>query len=253
MNLIINARDAMPDGGTITIAAREPARRPDDAYDLPPGDYVVLTVADEGCGIPPEMLEQVIEPSSPPRRSARAPGSASAWSTASPSNRAARYTSTAGSARARASSCWLPRAPADLDKVPDEKASRSLPVTQAAQGVRVLLADDHSGVRATTAELLHDLGHQVIEASTGGEVLDILEKDPDAFDLLITDYAMPALSGVEVVRRARELSPGLPGIIITGYADTNSISNRPEDVCVIAKPFTPDQLSRAIQAAVQIR
>jgi CheY-like chemotaxis protein len=110
----------------------------------------------------------------------------------------------------------------------------------------ILLADDHDGVRATTAAMLEDLGHAVTEASGGAEVLAIIERSPEAHQLIITDYAMPSLSGVEVIRRARTLIAGLPGIIITGYADTDSIANRPSDVLVLAKPFTQDQLNKTI-------
>ena len=115
----------------------------------------------------------------------------------------------------------------------------------------VLLVDDHDGVRTTTAALLEDLGHQVIEAGDGPEVLGILRADPDCCDLLITDYAMPHVSGAEVIRQAREVRPGLPAVIITGYADAQSIARRPENVQVLSKPFTPHQLNAAIASATE--
>jgi CheY-like chemotaxis protein len=82
-------------------------------------------------------------------------------------------------------------------------------------------------------------------------VLARLADADGCWDLLISDYAMPHVSGAEVIRQARDLCPGLPAIIITGYADAQSISRRPEDVLVLAKPFTPDQLRQAIHAATQ--
>jgi CheY-like chemotaxis protein len=112
-----------------------------------------------------------------------------------------------------------------------------------------LLVDDHDGVRATTAALLEDLGHHVVQACDGPEVLELLAGTSDSCDLLITDYAMPHVSGAEVIRHARALRPGLPAIIITGYADEASIARRPEDVLVLPKPFTPDQLKAVMRSA----
>jgi CheY-like chemotaxis protein len=116
----------------------------------------------------------------------------------------------------------------------------------------VLLIDDHEAVRTTTAALLRYQGHKVIEASDGPEALALLETDRDCCDLLITDYAMPHVSGAEVIRKARQIRPGLPAIITTGYADAQSIARRPEDVAVIAKPFSPEQLEAAIGEAVPL-
>jgi CheY-like chemotaxis protein len=116
--------------------------------------------------------------------------------------------------------------------------------------LRVLLIDDHDGVRTTTAALLSDLGHSVIEASDGREVLSLLTREPGCCDIVITDYAMPHLSGAEVIRQARALRAALPAVIITGYADAQSIANRPDHVQVLAKPFTPDQLNAAVAAAL---
>jgi CheY-like chemotaxis protein len=146
---------------------------------------------------------------------------------------------------------WLPRAP-DVAIAQPERADRRSAVSET-ESLRVLLVDDHEGVRTTTAALLRDAGHDVIEASDGPEVLAILDAEPNCCDLLISDYAMPHVSGAEVIRQARQLHPGLPAIIITGYADAQSISRRPEDVLVLSKPFTPDQLKLAIHGAMAER
>jgi CheY-like chemotaxis protein len=115
--------------------------------------------------------------------------------------------------------------------------------------LKILLVDDHEGVRTTTAALLADLGHEVVQASDGSEVLTLLDDEDAPFDLLITDYAMPRVSGAEVIRQARRALPHLPAIIITGYADSQSIARRPDDVPVLSKPFTADQLVAALQSA----
>ena len=97
---------------------------------------------------------------------------------------------------------------------------------------------------------LADLGHDVIEASDGPELLALLDRKDEDWDLLVTDYAMPHISGTELIRQARQARLNLPAIIITGYADAQSISRRPDDVPVLAKPFTPEQLSAAVVHAV---
>jgi signal transduction histidine kinase len=246
MNLIINSRDAMPDGGTIAIAAENRSIAGDPSVGLGPGDYVVLTVADSGCGISAELLEQVMEPFFTTKDVGKGTGLglSMVYGFAKQSGGAFRIESEVGiGTRAE---IWLPRAPA-VAAAPREKAPTKV---AGAAPLRVLLVDDHDGVRTTTAALLTDLGHSVIEASEGREVLSLLAADAGCCDLLITDYAMPHLSGAEVIRQSRVFRPALPAVIITGYADAQSIANRPDHVQVLAKPFTPDQLNAAVAAAL---
>jgi PAS domain S-box-containing protein len=247
MNLIINARDAMPDGGTISVDAENRTVAAGAQRGLAAGDYVVLTVADSGCGISPEMLEQVMEPFFTTKDVGKGTGLglSMVYGFARQSGGAFRIDSTIGiGTRAE---IWLPKAPEEaLAKVADldgENAQAAL------RPLRILLVDDHEGVRATTAALLKDLGHAVIEACDGPEVFARLADAPDCCDLLITDYAMPHVSGADVIHHARGLRPGLPSIIITGYADAGSIARRPEDVLVLPKPFTPHQLEAVMRSA----
>jgi CheY-like chemotaxis protein len=143
---------------------------------------------------------------------------------------------------------WLPRAPeAAARKGPSAAES---PAFQPGKSLRILLADDHSGVRATTAALLQDLGHEVFEACDGPALIARLEDAPHDCDIIISDYAMPLVSGADVIERARALRPGLPCVLITGYAEIESIARRPQDVPVLAKPFSPEQLSQAIRTAL---
>lgn len=249
MNLIINARDAVPEGGAVTVSAENRALGADNHMALTPGDYVVLTVADTGSGIPPEIVERVLEPFFTTKEVGKGTGLglSMVYGFAKQSEGALRIESKVG--EGTRVGLWLPRAPeaeagAEIPSVASPPIERSdLPA------LRILLADDHNGVRATTTAMLQDAGHTVVQASGGAEVLAIIDEDPHCCDVIVSDYAMPSISGVEVIRRARDLRPGLPGVIITGYADTDSIANRPSDVLVLAKPFTPDQLSNAVQTA----
>jgi PAS domain S-box-containing protein len=248
MNLIINARDAMPEGGTISVHAQNRAVSAGAQRGLEAGDYVVLTVADSGCGISPEMLEQVMEPFFTTKDVGKGTGLglSMVYGFAKQSGGAFRIDSTVGiGTRAE---LWLPRAPEEA--VSNAGEGEDLGSSAVVGPLRILLVDDHDGVRTTTAALLKDLGHHVIEASGGQEVLALLARTPDCCNLLITDYAMPHVSGAEVIRQARDLNPGLRAMIITGYADEGSISRRPEDVLVLAKPFTPEQLKTVMRNAL---
>ena len=262
MNLIINARDAMPDGGTIRILGENRrvgksngASTGGEDLGLPSGDYVMLAVVDSGCGIAPEMVEQVMEPFFTTKDVGKGTGLglSMVYGFARQSGGAIRIDSDVG--EGTRVELWLPRAPeASLDSNEDSPvraAELSGACVDAPTGLNILLVDDHQGVRATTAALLEDLGHVVTQASDGPEMLELLKKDPSRFDLIISDYAMPRLSGADVVHQAREIRPEMPAILITGYADARSISRRPDDVHVLAKPFTTDQMCAAIASAAR--
>jgi CheY-like chemotaxis protein len=139
---------------------------------------------------------------------------------------------------------WLPRAPEGLapaDWTVSEEA-RSGPM----RPLRVLLVDDHAEVRRTTRAVLEDLGHTVVEAANGAEALQALQSGDCDYGLMISDYAMPHVSGTEFLREARELCPDIPALIITGYAEADAISDRPPCVEVLLKPFTATQLETVL-------
>jgi CheY-like chemotaxis protein len=248
MNLIINARDAMPDGGTIAIGAENRSVAAGQVQGLAAGDYVLLAVADTGCGISPELLEQVMEPFFTTKDVGKGTGLglSMVYGFAKQSGGAFHISSRVG--EGTRAELWLPRAAGDAAGAAAEhkEVQAQAPVPR----LSILLVDDHEGVRETTAALLRDLGHDVAQAADGAELLALLDKEGTRCDLLISDYAMPHVSGAEVIRQAREQRPGLPAIIITGYADAQSISRRPEGVQILAKPFTPAQLGAAIANAV---
>ena len=262
MNLIINARDAMPDGGTIRILGENRhvgksngASSGAEDLGLPTGDYVMLAVVDTGCGIAPEMVEQVMEPFFTTKDVGKGTGLglSMVYGFARQSGGTIRIDSKVG--EGTRVEVWLPRAPEIVVESADQPSGRlgqrSGPSADSPKGLKVLLVDDHEGVRATTAAMLEDLGHVVTQAGDGPEMLKLLKDLPDGFDLIISDYAMPRLSGADVVHQAREIRPEMPAILITGYADAGSISRRPDDVHVLPKPFTSDQMCAAIAGAAR--
>jgi PAS domain S-box-containing protein len=248
MNLIINARDAMPEGGTIAIGAENRTVGAGQVQGLAAGDYVLLAVADTGCGISAELLEQVMEPFFTTKDVGKGTGLglSMVYGFAKQSGGAFHISSRVG--EGTRAELWLPRATEDAAVAAAEH--KEVQAQAEVPRLSILLVDDHEGVRETTAALLRDLGHDVAQAADGAELLALLDGKKTRCDLLISDYAMPHVSGAEVIRQARVQRPGLPAIIITGYADAQSISRRPEGVQILAKPFTPAQLSAAIASAV---
>jgi PAS domain S-box-containing protein len=244
MNLVINARDAMSEGGTITITAANRRAGDAGALSLPPGDYVALSVTDTGEGIEPAMLEQVMEPffTTKPVGKGTGLGLSMVYGFARQSGGGVDIESEVG--RGTIVTIWLPRAPAEGSLL--APATKDEAQEQAMRPLRILLVDDHEGVRAMTAAMLGELGHKVNAVRDGNSVVRRLKSGDKDWDLLITDYAMPTISGSELLRKAREHAPELPGLLITGYADPDSIGSRPEDVEVLVKPFTIEQLRAAI-------
>ncbi|HLO19930.1 MAG TPA: response regulator [Sphingomicrobium sp.] len=244
LNLIINARDAMPGGGTVTVAAENSEVAADNWAGLPEGDYVILSVSDTGIGISPELMDKVMEPFFTTKEMGKGSGLglSMVYGFAKQSNGAFRLTSELG--RGTTAELWLPRAPdephAEIEPVRKEREPKSL------RKLRVLLVDDHAEVRSTIAAMLEDLGHEVVQSATGADALAALKHRERDYDVLISDYAMPHLSGTEFLREARKLLPGVPALMITGYAEAEAISDRPEKVEVVPKPFTPAKLQAAL-------
>jgi signal transduction histidine kinase len=248
MNLIINARDAMPQGGEIVVTARNAAAPADGKLGLPAGDYVVLGVADSGAGIPAEILEQVTEPFFTTKDIGKGTGLglSMVYGFARQSGGAIEIRSEVD--RGTTVELWLPRARAS--EAPRRRAPRPAERRAGAETrpLRILLVDDHDAVRETIAGMLCDMGHAVESAASGPALLEKLAAAPAGYDLIVTDYAMPLMSGSDMLDLARKIRADLPGIIISGYADSRSMARRPREIAVLTKPFTPDQMKAAIGA-----
>jgi signal transduction histidine kinase len=248
MNLMINARDAMPDGGAIGVATENVTVGPGEDTELPGGDYVLLTIADDGVGIAPDIIDRVFDPFFTTKEMGKGTGLglSMVYGFAQQSGGTVRITSAPGEGtRVR---LWLPRAVGDAAPAVNVRGPAEAQ-DDCAPSLRILLADDHPQVRLATAAQLEDLGHVVVAVDGSEKALEQLENGEAPIDLILTDYAMPRISGTELIRRARLQRPGLKAILITGYADVEMIINRPRDVSVLLKPFTHFQLREAIVAA----
>ncbi|TPO08122.1 response regulator [Mesorhizobium sp. B1-1-5] len=246
MNLVFNARDAMPSGGTIAVQAQNRVVKI-PSEDLAAGDYAVLTVKDTGAGIPKEILTKVVEPffTTKPVGKGTGLGLSTVYGFMKQSGGALRIDSLVG--RGTSMELWLPRsAEQPSDNVADPDGERVLVEAAGKAFPSLLLIDDSSGLRQLTAESLRQHGFTVTCAAGGAEALAIIERTPHEFDVIVTDFAMPLVSGVEVIRFARNLRSDWPAVMITGYADAEAISNRPSDVPLVNKPFREKDLIESI-------
>jgi len=246
MNLILNARDAMPAGGTITVSLKN-QHLAERSSDLAAGDYVMLAVQDTGQGIPPELITRVIEPFYTTKEVGKGTGLglSTAYGFARQSGGTLRIESAVG--RGTRIELWLPRS-AEIALEIVEAAPAVPAETRPLRGeaVSILLVDDSASLRDLTANLLSESGFEVICAAGGAEALAVLERDPARIDLIVTDFAMPLVSGIEVIRFARNLRADWPAIVVTGYADSAAIQSRPDDVPLLTKPFAHTDLLAAI-------
>jgi signal transduction histidine kinase/CheY-like chemotaxis protein len=252
LNLAINARDAMPNGGTITIETSNVRVGPPERSEEPaPGDYVVCSVADTGTGIPTEILDKVFEPFFTTKEVGKGSGLGlcQVLGVAKQLGGGVRITTSPGTGTTV--SVYLPRANGDVSSVmPTEP--RAGTETGDFRRVGVLLVDDDSEVRAAVAGMLRYAGHDVVEAGSGRQALDCLDRHGDRIDLMILDYVMPDIDGVEVARLGRLKRPRLPILFITGFADTAFLAGAADSHHILQKPFYTADLVAKIEAALQM-
>lgn len=249
LNLAINARDAMHDGGTLLVetgnARRGEPRRPEEP---PPGDYVTVAVAGTGPGMPPEVAAKAFEPffTTKPVGKGSGLGLAQVYGFATQSGGGVALDTAPG--RGTSVTVFLPAAAAaqaDDDAGPAAAAPAMPVAAPAAVPAAILLVDDDHAVREVTGSALRDLGHTVLEAPGGPVALDLLARPGQRIDLLVVDFAMPGMNGVEVARRARAARPGLEVLFITGYADLSALAGTAEER-IVQKPFRHGELERKV-------
>ncbi|MEM8570665.1 MAG: ATP-binding protein [Pseudomonadota bacterium] len=249
MNLVVNARDAMPRGGEVRITTRNMHLDEDlhrDRAVVFKGDYVVIEVADSGTGIPPDKLHKIFEPFFTTKQVGEGTGLGLSTAygiikqtggfifAASPPECGAIF------------SIYLPAYETELREVVAEPEIRT-PRDLTGRGL-VLLVEDEDPVRSFAARALQLRGYTVIEAASGEEALDILNDDNLEVDIMLSDVIMPGLDGPTWVREARKKRPGVKVIFMSGYTeDTFSIENDLSDATFLPKPFTLPELTQRVK------
>jgi PAS domain S-box-containing protein len=250
LNLAINSRDAMPNGGLLTIAAGNFAlgapKRPEEP---PAGDYVGISVTDTGAGIPPDIRDKVFDPFFTTKEVGRGSGLglSQVLGVAQQLGGGVRIETAPG--MGTAVTVFLPRAEGGAAAASQSRAGRR-PTGAAARAVSgVLLVDDDPDVRAVAAAMLRAAGHTVVEAGSGGAALQRLEEGAQPIDLLIADLAMPGMNGFELARAARLARPDLPVLFITGFADMARLEASAHET-VLQKPFRAEELNAKVAEAL---
>jgi signal transduction histidine kinase/ActR/RegA family two-component response regulator len=240
LNLSVNARDAMPNGGPLTILAEEVAIGPGSTPRMKPGLYVRLSVIDAGCGMGPETLARAVEPFYSTKEFGRGTGLGLSMVHGLAAQLGGGFELTSAPGEGTRVDLYLPVAE---DIAPAERRAAVEMVRTAGRRLSVLLIDDEELVRMATAEMIRDLGHSVVEASGGAEALARLDRGL-SIDLVVTDYKMPGIDGGELSRRIRERHPEIPVLLITGYAGpSDDIMDLPR----LAKPFGQAEVASALE------
>jgi CheY-like chemotaxis protein len=242
INLAVNARDAMPQGGSLTIVCHND----DDGkkVGLPGGPLVCITVTDTGEGMSEATLARAQEPFFTTKGIGKGTGLGLSMvqGFTVQSGGAMRIRSEQGAGTKV--TLWLPRAREGL-KGPDTVAEIVRPAE--ARSLRVLLVDDDILVSMGAADMLLDLGHSVTEAQSAAHALKLLETDMP-FDIVVTDYAMPGMNGFELAQQIKRNNPRLPIVLATGYAELPA--DRSIEFGHLSKPYTANELAAALDRAV---
>lgn len=248
INLVTNARDAMPRGGALRIATGNstiPAAR---RGGLPAGDYVGLIVEDHGAGMSEDVRRRIFEPffSTKPRERGMGLGLAMVHGIVTQCRGSITVESIEG--RGSTFTILLPRC---------QEASQAVPDVPPAPGAHaaspcVLLVDDEPGVRGVAGRMLERAGYRVVPAGGGEEALNVLQAESAGVDLVLTDLVMPGMHGRELIARVRTLYPHTPVVCMTGFAGEQADATWPDAVAaaVLTKPFSSEVLLRAVAVAL---
>ena len=248
LNLVINARDAMQDRGTVTIeTANAKIGRPEKPEEPSPGEYVMIAVTDTGSGMTKEVLAKAFEPFFTTKEIGKGSGLglSQVLGFAKQSGGGMRIETRVG--EGTSVKIYLPRA--SEDSISQSLAPSARHYAGRQEAATVMVVDDDSRVRDITASILaDDLGYAVLQAGSGGAALDLLDRHP-SIDLILLDVAMPGMSGTEVARQIQLKYPAIPIVFVTGYVDKSALGHVSDDR-IVKKPFVGDELIEKVSAAL---
>jgi CheY-like chemotaxis protein len=237
LNLALNARDAMPRGGKLSISARRARIAEAEIPGLAAGEYVCVAETDTGIGMDEAILKRCAEPFFTTKGTGQGTGLGLSMvdGLVAQSGGAMRIRSTLGVGTTV--ELWLPVS----HSRPAERPSAAPEPVDAVRPCRVLLVDDDAMVASGTAAMIEDLGHVAVDVASGELALQVLADDPD-FDLVITDHAMPGMTGSELALLIKRRWPGLPVALVSGY--TELPGDLLPDLPRLSKPYKQDQLAK---------
>ncbi|WP_254621267.1 hybrid sensor histidine kinase/response regulator [Stutzerimonas stutzeri] len=243
LNLAVNARDAMPDGGTVIVSARE-HRLDVKEGPLEPGDYLRLALIDEGEGMDEPTLKQAMEPFFTTKDVGKGTGLGLSMIHGLAAQCGGRLVLRSTKGQGTTAELWLPIA--DQPTVPVEPVQLCASDAQTPVALKVLVVDDDPLVLMTIAAMLEDLGCEVIEASSAAQALDVLAEH--RVQLVLTDQAMPHMTGAQLAEIIQQRYPTLPVLLATGYAD--KLSGPAGELPRLGKPFNQATLAQSIASVM---
>ena len=242
LNLMVNARDAMPDGGEIVVASREEKVFAGQGIGLRPGPYICLSVSDTGEGMDEETLRRAMEPFFTTKGPGKGTGLGLSMVHGFAEQSGGRFILHSKKDKGTTAELWLPLATTPTPKIDPAVIPKAVP-TKTQRPLVILAVDDDALVLLNTVGMLEDLGHVVFQAYSGAEGLDILRREGPV-DLVITDQAMPQMTGTQFARAIRKEWPEMQVVLATGYAEM-----KPEEdmgLPKLSKPFFEADLAAAL-------
>jgi len=248
MNLVVNARDAMPEGGKLTVETANvdlDASYARSCVDLAPGKYVMVAVSDTGCGMDAETQARIFEPFFTTKETGRGTGLGLSTVHGIIKQSEGHIEVYSEPGNGTTFKVYLPR----VDAAAEAPHAPPADVRHRAGGETVLLVEDEAIIRRVVVQSLELEGFRVIAVEDGARALSICQDKTQRLDLLITDVVMPLMSGPQLVQRAAQLRPGLPLLYISGYTDHALIHHgqREAGTDFLQKPFTPESLARKVR------
>ncbi|WP_321338144.1 cell cycle histidine kinase CckA [Breoghania sp.] len=255
VNLAVNARDAMPEGGRLTIRTSnidaEKSRAMEDTRGMPDGEYVLIEVVDTGSGIPADIMEKIFDPFFSTKEVGKGTGLglSTVYGIIKQTGGYIYPSSVVG--EGTTFRIFLPRHVSEEKEAPKEVAAET-PMTDLTGSATILLVEDEEAVRAFAARALASRGYKVHEAGSGAEALQVMEETDGAVDLVVSDVVMPELDGPSLLRELRKTRPDLKIIFISGYAEGAFEKNLPENekFSFLPKPFSLKELATAVKEAL---
>ena len=242
MNLVINARDAMPDGGILSLMTSSETLREEVVLPEAPKEFVVLQINDTGIGMPPEIKQRIFEPFFSTKDVGKGTGLGLSMVYGIVEQADGHITVESEPNNGTTFRIYLPLSHGQPTERPEEEK------TSPSKGTAtLLLVEDEAGIRLMTRKYLESLEYTVLEADAGEQAWTIFNEHKDAIQLLITDMIMPGMRGDELVRRIREERPYLPVIYISGYVDTFELD---PGTFFLEKPFSFPELGRRVEASL---
>jgi signal transduction histidine kinase len=242
MNLSINARDAMPEGGVLSVTTSNEAPEEGEAYEAAPESYVVLEVSDTGLGMSADIKERVFEPFFTTKGVGKGTGLglSTAYGIVEQAN--GHITVESEPDHGTTFRVYFPRSTAEIPEKVD--TTHALPVTG---HETLLLAEDEAGIREMTRIYLENLGYKVLEAEDGNEALRISREYKEPIDLLLTDIVMPGMRGDDLVHIIQKERPDMAALFISGFADRGKLG---PDIPFVEKPFTFPELGERVRGSL---